>query len=66
LYCGRNIPILGRNLLHPSYYPSSTLKMGAAGSSEMLIYIYQPTGCEVPKDINYYTQCKENMKSHTD
>jgi hypothetical protein len=45
-------------------FNSFTLKMEAAGSSEMLITIYQTTEDHMPEDSNHHSHCSEILKSH--
>jgi len=40
--------------------------MEAADSSEMLLPTYKTTWCHNPEDSNCNTECRENLKSHTD
>jgi hypothetical protein len=41
-----------------------TLKSETAGSSEMLVLVYQTTCHHIPKDGSYNIHCLENLKSH--
>jgi hypothetical protein len=45
-------------------FNSFTLRLEAAGSSEMLITIYQTTEDHMPEDSNCHSHCSENPKSH--
>jgi hypothetical protein len=41
----------------------AVLKMEAAGSSEMLVMIYQTTGHHIPEDSNFLSHFSENLVS---
>jgi hypothetical protein len=60
LQSGRPLPTFQRNLLHPS----STLKVEAAGSSEILIMIYHTTQCHISEDSNLHSHCHKNFRSN--
>jgi hypothetical protein len=49
MYCGRNLPILQRNMLPPS----STLNMQAVHFSETLLNFYKNTRYHIPQNRHF-------------
>lgn len=52
---GTNLRHFWRNLLH------SLLKIEAVGSSEVLVYLYQPRGHHVTEECIFHSHCIENL-----
>jgi hypothetical protein len=50
---------------HTAYTITSTLKMKAVGSSEMLVHTYETMLPEIPWQHNLNIDCWENFRSHT-
>jgi hypothetical protein len=63
---GKFLSTFWRNLLPP--FPGcknrNSLKIGAVGTSEMLVNIYQIIWCHDSENYDLYSHCRKNVKCH--